>query len=164
MTPAEWTLIAARIHMLYGGVLEPEWAEGWYPSVAEFSSATVLKALEIHARGPGGAFKPNGGQLAAICGDLTGTSGRDFDDVWEEIQRLVRKVGYWEQPDMSPEARALVRFLSGWEAVCALETDDLPTVRAQARMAWSDIAKRIKVEEERRRLEGPEQPQIGDGS
>ncbi len=158
MTAEEWAVIAAELHIGYDRELTDGWPAFWFDVLAPYPEAVVREASSRHKVGPYGHRMPTGGELARLCEELTAEEAYDFDAVWEIVQRQVRRVGSWGQPEgLSREAESLVSFLGGWRAVCALEVETIPTVRAQARMAWADIRRRSALVASRQRL-GIEDP------
>ncbi len=70
--------------------------------------------------------------LIGTPSDQTGIP--DYAAAWDEVMALVVFPGYYGTPRYShPLIKRAVDAMGGWQTMCSLDTNDLPTVRAQFR-------------------------------
>lgn len=150
MTNDEWTDQVADLMEAYGSEVSARWAALWFPAVEPFAAETISEAVAQHMTGPRAQWMPNGGGLAAIAGELI-DDRPSFEAVWAEINRKIARVGYDSQPELSPAAARIVAAI-GWRNICLGDSDDLGTLRAQARRMLEDVQRSDRLEPARRRL------------
>lgn len=107
----------------------------------EAAAAAVVSLVE-----EGREFVPSLGVLLRRAREIAGLApADDFDAVWDEVMRAVRRTGSWGSPKWtSPDVARLVESI-GWRAFCATAEEDLPVVRAQMRDFWATIRQRARV-------------------
>jgi hypothetical protein len=143
MTEQEWRKIAAHIvgmwprHADIGKV----WVSGWYHAVAPFTEAEISAAVLAYSAGPGGAWPPNGGELAAIAREARGDRPADNETAWGLVLREASRVGAQGRPDFSRagdhpvDAAFAERIVAtvGWSRICRTPERELGYLKAGTR-------------------------------
>lgn len=139
----------------------------------EAAAAAIVSILD-----EGRSFAPHPTEVVRRAREIVGEfAPDDFDVVWAEIMKAVRKTGSWSTPTWStPDVARLVESV-GWKHFCESPEENLPVVRAQMRDFWTTIRARARVRDSvdravggglpdprpQARIDAPETKRIEDG-
>lgn len=96
----------------------------------------------------GEKYPPNPGQLRQIVLGVMRLDCPSVGEAWDEVIRALRSVGSWGTPTWShPAIERAVAHMGGWRILCAMETDQTSTYRAQFRDTYNGIVGRAEYEQ-----------------
>jgi hypothetical protein len=159
-TPHEVAALLKFMKEFYGERMDskpdaPRWvfdpskavAAFWAKLLADVPSEALLPAFEQYVS-TGQKYPPNAGELRQIVLGVTRLDCPSVGEAWDEVMRAIRSVGSWGTPTWShPAIERAVANMGGWRVLCAMETDDTATHRAQFRDIYNSIVSRAEHEQ-----------------
>lgn len=127
-------LAVAYPHHFKQADLDADFALQVYHEILDDVDDSLLMAATKQWLSTARPFHPSPGELRDLALSLVERSNGDksADEAWAEVLNAVRHIGSYGVPEWSSEAIAQTMQAFGyWKDFCAIETEQLPTVRAQ---------------------------------
>lgn len=113
----------------------------WYERLSDLDYMTTQTAVNKWAET--NKWPPAISEIREMVTKVTGSRVPDWNSEWENVQRLIRTMGYYSKTDaleqMSEATRKTVSCI-GWESLC--HDEDQTANRANFRMVYENEAKK----------------------
>lgn len=149
MTRQEFDIIRATIKGAYPNfnIMNDKYSlQIWYKMLADLDYKMCETALmELFATH---VYPPQIAEIRQKCAEYMNPQIEDSGSAWEEVQRAVRKYGYYRAEEamqsLSPVIRKAINRIGGFTAICA--SDNPSMSRAHFYKMYEAIAEREKTE------------------
>lgn len=119
----------------------------WFDLLIDVPGEALMPAFRQYVAS-GEKYPPNPGQLRQLVLGVTRLECPSVGEAWDEVMTAIRRVGSWGTPTWShPAIERAVANMGGWRVLCAMETDDTATNRAQFRDIYNNIISRAEQEQ-----------------